>query len=147
MICLREVNDGRVRRRNGMCIVSGCLAGATVADYGCPAEAACYRGVSGGACFRSCDPKDAATCRGQSNDRLGDYECRPYQLLKTGGRALSDQPICDLGENLGCGTLCASLASVSSTAFACRSLVDGKPLAEDSKAGLCLDQSAAGPLP
>ena len=152
MYCLRERGTGSaIRWRNGYCAIFGCEFGASVAAFACPAGSSCNRAFVGpnGVCQRSCTLGDAGSCRGYGHDQLGDYECYAWNRLMSGGQAIAQTPVCDTP--LGCDVLqdnCNALGDgTNSSAMGCRDHQNLTLSDPRDPAGLCLDNSAAGPIP
>jgi hypothetical protein len=99
--------------------------------------------------MKACDPKNAATCRGNPNDRSGDYECRAWNNF-----GLSAGPICEFGSNVPCDIFpassdCASVGlSPNDTQMTCRAPSTQQPAASaNDPAGFCYDNTPSGPPP
>jgi hypothetical protein len=140
-----------VRHRSGYCAVEGCAFAATLPQRACPSGAVCNLHLPYGLCQRGCSLTDAKQCRGTSGDKLGDYECRAWNRVKTAaGVPLAASPVCDFGFRVPCelmkgaGLTCAALGEAGNpTKMACRDLA-GKVLANAADpAGLCLDQTTS----
>lgn len=140
--------------RNGYCTIEGCSF-PSLSAYACPAGSTCNGLYPAGWCQRSCDPREAADCRGVPADRYGDYECRAWNRVELiSGRPLTDGPVCDFGLRSSCATIaelgldCAQLGLPGNpTAMVCRAL-DGKVTTDPAAAtGYCFDATASGPPP
>jgi len=151
--CSRRCQDGScssgpclVHYRNGYCSVVGCASGT---DWKCPAGSVCNMLYPGGQCQRTCAPSQAAGCRGNVGDLLGDYECRAWHNLSLAatGLPVAPEPVCDLGPVLPCDPSldCSDLGLPGNpTQMSCRDL-QGKVLADKhDPMGLCLDNTASG---
>lgn len=135
--------------RNGYCTIDGC-AFSSLEAYQCPAGSGCSRLYPGGACLKECTLADATSCRGHAADRLGDYECRAWNNISVGGRAVTPSPVCDFGDSVACHTFknlgCDAFGDGISnpTKMSCRDLT-GKELPDPrDPLGLCLDDTASG---
>jgi hypothetical protein len=110
--CLFEFTaPGAIRPsfRNGYCAIAACSFAATLPTQACPSGSACNHLFSGGLCQKTCTLANAASCRNNPNDALGDYECRDYSNLvsPSTGRPVAAAPTCDWGSNMDCNTAAA----------------------------------------
>jgi len=124
----------------------------TLTSRACPTGSSCNTLYLGGMCQKTCDQTVASTCRGNTLDKKGDYECIAWNNL-----SISTAPVCDFGMNLACsflqttsGTLsCANLgtdktAATNPTNMTCRK-PDGTVLTNKwDPAGYCYDNTASG---
>jgi hypothetical protein len=141
--------------RGGYCTTWGCSVENSWADKKCPTGSLCNLRYLAGFCQLSCDLTKAETCRGNPNDRYGDYECRAFQNL-----GYTTGPVCDFGtwarcNNFGTGLDCSFFGTDTDpktqqtiegnpTNMACRGL-DGQVLADKaSPIGYCLDDTGSG---
>lgn len=138
-----------VHARNGYCVVEDC-AFPSLPAFGCPTGSSCNRLFPRGLCQRSCDLTDATSCRGNALDKLGDYECRAWNNISTGGYSVSDGPVCDFGDRVRCNSFNALGCDAfglqpNPTDMSCRDLSGTKLADPRSPFGLCLDNTASGP--
>jgi MYXO-CTERM domain-containing protein len=144
-----------VHARNGYCMVSGCAFATALAfsEFGCPTGSDCNIVYSGGLCQKTCTLALASDCRGNSGDKLGDYECRAWNNLSIGGVAISKGPVCDFGDSIRCNIFgtstldCSYLGEQPSnpTNMSCRSMDNTKLTNPKDPQGWCLDDTASGP--
>jgi MYXO-CTERM domain-containing protein len=144
-----------VHARNGYCMVRGCGFATALAfsEFACPTGSDCNIVYSGGLCQKSCTLATASDCRGNSGDKLGDYECRAWNNLAIGGAAISKGPVCDFGDSIRCtifgtSTLdCSYLGTQPSngTNMSCRKMDNTKLTNPKDPQGWCLDDTASGP--
>jgi len=144
--------------RNGYCTIIGCLFGSTLTTVACTTGSTCnslYIGA-GGLCQKSCTLADAASCRGNSADYFGDYECRGWNNFK-----LASTPVCEVGPlvPLNCkwygdnGIDCSKIGdSTNSTKMACKGLDNVDKSNKADPTGYCFDSTTSGsqirnPLP
>lgn len=137
--------------RNGYCSISGCRFSKTLTSKKCPTDSYCNSGYISSYCQSKCDMSKASSCRGNSKDVFGDYECR-YNL-GTGLPAL-----CDFGFGLPCKILkpyssqnldCSLFAKdkTNATKMSCRDLKNVATKDKYDVMGFCLDNTASGPVP
>ena len=143
-----------VRNRNGYCTIQYCSYATTLTHAACPSGSYCNHWYNAGMCQKTCDLKQKSTCRGHNGDKLGDYECRSWDklYLSATGKKIAMGPVCDLGHLLSCGlfsgtSLTCSIVGLSgnSTNMTCRDLKNSK-LSKHTPTGLCLDDTASGPV-
>lgn len=138
-----------VHARNGYCMLYGCgwATASAYKEFACPSGGTCDTLFgSWGSCWKACDPKDAATCRGNANDKWGDYECRSWNML--GGGAYTATPICEFGDRLPCDALVAYQLDCASVALTCYDPKTAQPSTNvTDPAGYCMDDTASGPVP
>jgi hypothetical protein len=137
--------------RNGYCTIEGCAHGDSLAIRACPAGSRCNHLYTPSMCQKSCRMAVADDCRGQANDRYGDYECRSYANLffNIDGSPFTSGPVCDFGLFANCERFpsCSALGETGNpTYMKCRGL-DGTLKANWSPAAFCFDNTASGPLP
>ena len=146
--------------RNGYCYIPFCAADSLKAVYGCPAGSVCNRLYTGGLCLKACklgagaDADAADLCRGNPNDKAGDYECHNFKNLGNGELTLADGPSCDFADTFTCaffdfpnnnGLSCAILGDANNTTkMGCRT-IDGKPTTQYDPKGFCFDDTTSGP--
>lgn len=145
-----------VHARNGYCVIDGCQF-ATATDYkefACPTGSVCNRLYGGGMCMKQCTLNDASSCRGNTNDVFGDYECRSWDRIQDlGGTGFTSAPVCDFGDNLPCDFFgssytCADVGdATNSTNMRCQLLTGVDAATPDDVAGFCLDDTASGGQP
>jgi hypothetical protein len=150
MTCSRQQTvGGSVVNRNGYCFAIGC-AFSLLTSASCPAGSTCNLLYYGGACQRNCALSTAGDCRGYALDKLGDYECYDWSNFTLGsGTPIAAGPVC--GETINCDFLtngCAALGlSPNSTNMTCRNPATNLATSNPADpAGLCLDNTASGPL-
>jgi hypothetical protein len=157
MRCEREfVRSGVTHSRNGYCTIDGCSF-SSLSSAQCPTGSTCNRGYLSGVCQRSCTLGSATSCRGNNNDRFGDYECRDWSNLTLGGTPLSAGPVCDFGDGLSCNeaasvdptNVCALVGdTTNSTNMRCRDALTGADLSQSGgqfpATGFCFDDTASG---
>ena len=153
--CMREeassTNAIGVSNRNGYCSISYCSFAKTITDFACDSGSACNGLYYGGVCFKKCDLKKAADCRGNANDKGGDYECYGWNNLSVGSNPVSSSALCQSAASITCDFLgtsmdCSALGLQSNpTKMSCRDRDTG--VAKSSKSdptGVCLDDTASG---
>lgn len=146
--------------RNGYCTVEGCAFAATLTSAACPTGSTCNILYGGGMCQKTCSLSVASGCRGQTNDLLGDYECRSWDNLTLGGKQIAAAPVCDFGPRVDCAIFGASSTldctdlgdATNSTKMTCRGLDNSARSNAHDPTGFCLDDTASGtqlrsPLP
>jgi len=140
-------------RRNGYCTVEGCTFSATLTSAACDLGSTCNKLYAGGLCQKKCTLKAATDCRGLTGDYLGDYECRAWNRHHYQGVTLAATPVCDFGPTVPCdwvkgfGQDCGQLADQGNpTNMSCRDLKGNTLVDKYSAAGLCLDNTASGPV-
>jgi len=138
--------------RNGYCTIRGCTFAASLPHRACPAGSACNKLFSGGLCQKTCSLTSASTCRNNTLDKLGDYECRAWNNLSISGIPLASTSTCDFGTQMSCTFLQASLLNCSNvgtvlntTQMNCRNLKN-QVLSTYNALGFCLDNTASGPV-
>jgi hypothetical protein len=141
-----------VYSRNGYCTSTACAYAASIPAANCDGTAVCSLAYPSGRCLKTCDQTKPGTCRGNSNDKLGDYECRAWNNLYAGSVKLAPSPVCEWGSFVPCTTFqaakltCAAVGPIpNTTAMACRNPDTGAPLADYDPSGACLDDTASGP--
>lgn len=140
-----------IHSRNGYCYVRSC-AFTSLTEFQCPTGSSCSILYSGGICFKDCTMNDAASCRGNANDKLGDYECRSWNNISIGGVGVTAGPVCEWGDTLACNTFsnldCPSFGEgqQNPTNMVCRDLKDAKLTDAKDPLGFCLDDTASGPV-
>jgi hypothetical protein len=106
--CLFEFTQAgeRTSFRNGYCTVPTCAFASTIPGQACPAGSHCNVLFSGGLCQKSCDMTDPTGCRGNKDDKFGDYECRNYSTLVNPDtqQPITAGPVCDWGTDMDCNT-------------------------------------------
>ena len=139
-----------VDNRNGYCVISGCVFGASLPTAACPSGSTCNILYTGGLCQRTCSLTNLTGCRGEAADRFGDYECRAWNNLNIGGTPLASAPVCDFGTGMTCDFLQASSLQCSSvgltpntTNMACRTLANSVTMDPYDPTGFCLDNTAS----
>ena len=157
--CLSESTSSTsigVSNPNGYCTVPYCKYSATLTDYACPTGSTCHQLYYGGLCFKTCTLTDAKTCRGNTGDKGGDYECYAWDnLYSSSSKKVTEKPVCmstanwsctSLGTKLDCSAL--GIAKTNTTKMACRDRTTGVQLSSkaDPK-GVCMDNTASGPFP
>ena len=153
--CLREEASSTsaigVSNRNGYCTISYCSFSKTLPDFACDTGSACHGLYYGGLCFKKCDLKKAADCRGNAKDKGGDYECYGWNNLSIGGNPITSSALCQSAASITCDFLgtsmdCSALGLQSNpTKMSCRDRYTG--VAKSSKSdptGVCLDDTASG---
>lgn len=143
------------RNRNGYCAIPGCVAGKTLTIRACPAGSNCHKLYRGGICMKSCNLTQAASCRANPGDKLGDYECRDWSNLVLGKTQISKGPVCEFGPGMACdafgsaaGLSCATVGMAKNpTNMTCRNLYNQILPNNKDPRGLCLDNTASGPAP
>ncbi len=142
----------RVLYRSGYCATLGCTFAKTLNEATCDGGSACDILHPGGACLKTCDLKQASTCRGHKNDELGDYECRAWNHLSVGGVTIASKPVCEAGYGMPCDLLAGSGFGCSSvglqgnpTKMSCRDDEGAALTNKYDPAGLCLDDTVSGP--
>ena len=126
----------------------------TLTQAACPAGSECNRIFTTGLCQKSCDLTKASTCRGQSADKLGDYECRDWSKVVVAGLGLaSSGPLCDMGPYVPCSSAglgstipsCSFLGNKGNTTqMSCRD-TSGTVLSNIYHPnGYCLDNTSSG---
>ena len=151
---LQEVAGGITIARNGYCVKSGCTFAKTLKSAACPAGSGCNRAYYGGLCQKKCTLKDKTSCRGKSQDFLGDYECYAWDTITLGGSlTISDMPLCDLATLTPCdinkadGLECKDFGdATNSTKMSCRGLDNKVKANKFDPKGFCLDDTASGPI-
>ena len=117
-------------------------------------------------CQKKCTVADAASCRGNAADLLGDYECRDFSNIQFASAPAPVAPsaTCDFGTSMSCDIFsgssldCTSFGDMSNTAapnptnMTCRGLDNQTKTNKFDVNGYCLDDTAAGaqqrnPLP
>jgi len=143
----------KIRYRNGYCVKRGCVHSKTLTKQACDTGSVCnimYYG--GGLCMKSCTLANAKSCRNNTGDYYGDYECRQWNNLQIGGTAVTSGPVCDFG-GMECDTFgtsstlsCASVGDASnSTKMQCTDPYTGKAKAtKTDPTGWCLDNTSCG---
>ena len=152
MFCLQQqATLGAPQYRNGYCTVSGCTFAKSLSIRACGTGSSCFSYTYGGICFKTCDLKNASSCRGQAKDKHGDYECRAWNNLTMGGVLISKTPICEPGHRVPCDLFsgakldCSVLGlSGNPTKMSCRDPKSGKVLTKFDSSGYCLDATASG---
>jgi hypothetical protein len=139
-----------VHARNGYCYIANC-AFPTLPQFACPSGSSCNQLFSGGLCQKSCTLGSAASCRGVAVDKLGDYECRSWNNIAIGGTSVSPTPVCDFGDTVTCDTFtflgCDVFGDLSNTTnFRCRNTQNQVLTNPKDPSGLCLDDTASGPV-
>lgn len=150
--CHQEVKqqDGTTLYRNGYCTIRFCSFSSQLPTFACPADSSCHHLFYGGLCHRTCDPAAAETCRGNSSDLGGDYECYSWDRLRIGDRAVTDRPVCEAARSRRCDSLgqtvdCTNLGLQNNpTHMRCRDPHTGIPLPLTDHRGVCLDDTASG---
>lgn len=153
MRCELERTTGSwVHARNGYChTMVGCVFGSTLQQFACPSGSLCNKRYPGGLCFKSCSLSNAATCRGHSADKYGDYECRDWNIKKYSWLATTSGPVCEWGDAVPCNLFpmvlqCPNWGDTgNTTAMECRLPSGIKTTQPYDPAGLCLDNTASGP--
>jgi hypothetical protein len=143
-----------VQSRNGYCIVLGCAfaTATTYSEFSCPSGSDCNKLYGGGICQKTCTLATAASCRGHSGDKFGDYECRAWSNLSISGVAIAKGPVCDFGPLVSCSFMpstldCSSLGDkTNSTNMTCRKMNNTKTTNSHDPEGWCLDDTASGPV-
>ena len=152
--------------RNGYCTIIGCAFASTLPIRGCDTNSVCNTWYTSGMCQRKCDLNNAATCRGNPYDLLGDYECRAFDNIQFSGSAgpIAPSPTCDFGTAMNCSVFansalnCTSFGDQSNTAnpnptnMGCRGLNNQTKANQYDVTGWCLDDTPSGtqirsPLP
>lgn len=139
-----------VHARHGYCVIDGC-AFASLTAYACPAGSSCNRLEPQGICQRTCELSNASSCRGNPQDKLGDYECRAWNNVEVGGLPVGDVPLCDFADAMRCnsypsvGCDVVGVSPANSTDMSCRDASGQKLSDPKSPLGLCLDDTASGP--
>ena len=144
----------RLRWRNGHCGISNCLFANTLTQAACPTGSVCNKIFTTGLCQKSCDMTKASSCRGQSADKLGDYECRNWsKVVVSGVGQATSGPVCDMGPFVPCSAAgigstiptCSFLGnSANSTKMSCRD-TSGAVLSNIyHPQGFCLDNTSSG---
>jgi hypothetical protein len=159
-VCFSERTSGsQTRYRNGYCVIPGC-AHSGLSFSACPSGSACNTLYTAGACQKTCDPTQANTCRGNSADRFGDYECYRWDNITFFGTQVAANPVCDWGL-LTCafadqffgtpaGVGCTVLGLVQGNPptnpsnMRCRNINTGADTTPSDSAGYCLDDTASG---
>jgi hypothetical protein len=154
MRCDRERSTvGEIHARGGYCTLEGCAFAKGMPQRSCPSGSVCQRLFPGGLCFKSCKLETASDCRGNPNDKHGDYDCYAWNNLSAGGAMIADAPTCEPADSYPCnffGTSpldCSYLGTTpgNPTGMSCRNRKTGAVLPQSSPAGLCLDTTASGP--
>ena len=149
--------------RNGYCTVPACAFSSTLTHAKCPTGSVCNWLYSSGYCQKTCDLTKKGTCRGQKNDKMGDYECRNWTtlVLSSTGKKIADNPVCDFGPVFPCSAFkppsgststlsCAYLGTWSGTTktnttnMACRDMKNTKLTNKYDPKGWCFDDTASG---
>ncbi len=141
-----------VRNRNGYCATLSCTFANSLTMAACDSGSICNSLYSGGVCQKKCTMASAATCRGKAADYFGDYECRGWNNLSIGGKAISSGPVCDFGPSMPCTMLQSSTLSCSSvgsgatnpTNMSCRNIKNKKLANKYHVNGFCYDDTASG---
>jgi len=152
--------------RNGYCTITGCSFASTLTIRACDADSVCNTWYTSGMCQKKCTLADAASCRGNAQDLLGDYECRAFDNIQFSGAAgpIAPSPTCDFGTAMGCSVFanssldCTSFGDQSNTTtpnptkMSCRGLDNSAKSNKFDTNGWCLDDTASGtqqrsPLP
>lgn len=143
-----------VHARNGYCVIEGCsFASSAYSLKLCVAGSTCQHFFPGGRCFKTCDLKSSADCRGNPLDKHGDYECYDWSNLTiSGGYPVAEGPTCEPADSYPCslfqgsGIDCSALGLQpnNTTQMTCRDRVSGAVLPQHSPAGLCLDTTSSG---
>ena len=141
----------RTRYRNGYCTISGCTFAKTLTQFACDSGSVCGHNYWGGACLKTCDLNKAAACRGNKLDRLGDYECRAWDRITSGGSPHTAKPVCESGQAMSCDLLKGLNLDCSAgglkgnpTHMSCRDLKNNKLTNKLDPRGLCLDDTSSG---
>lgn len=145
---------GQLHARNGYCTLEGCAFAASLPERACPSGSVCNRLFPGGLCFKACKLETASDCRGNANDKHGDYDCYAWNNLAAGNVMIADAPTCEPADTYPCDFFaqtkldCSYLGSYpgNSTQMACRDRTTGslKP-SPTSPDGFCLDTTSSGP--
>jgi len=146
-----------VLNRNGYCTISGCVFANTLTIRTCPPGSNCNYFYGSGLCQKTCKLDAAASCRGNSPDLFGDYECRAYNNLLFDGGKFMQEPVCDFGPLLSCvsmknlGKDCSALGdksnkdSLNPTNMSCRDLLTGQETSDKfDPNGFCFDTTHSG---
>jgi hypothetical protein len=135
-----------VRNRNGYCTIAGCKFASSLTTAACPSGSTCNELYSAGLCQKNCTLSDATSCRNNTADLYGDYECRAWDSL-----GVTTGPVCDFGPSVGCDFLsnstydCTSLGdSSNSTQMECRGLDGQSKTNKYDSLGYCLDTTSSG---
>jgi hypothetical protein len=155
MRCDRErTTSGLLHARGGYCTLEGCAFAASLPQRACPSGSVCNRLFPGGRCFKACKLETASDCRGNPNDKHGDYDCYAWNNLAAGTVMIADAPTCEPADTYPCDFFaqtkldCSYLGNYpgNSTQMACRDRATGavKP-APTSPDGFCLDTTSSGP--
>ena len=105
--------------------------------------------------MKSCDLGDASTCRGNPDDKFGDYECRGWDQLFFGGTPVAGTSVCEGGNIVGCdffggiqGLGCASIGEGpdNMTNMSCRDMENQPTSNPEDPAGFCFDDTSSAPL-
>jgi len=147
----------RVRRRNGYCVIKGCIFGKSLPHRACPAGALCSYRYQEGYCLKTCNLSQASQCRGHVGDLLGDYDCYNWNNVNINYGKVTTGPVCDFSYTIPCSLFtgvttmgCFSLGITgtqagNTTNMACRNrynIILGNKV--DPK-GMCLDITPSGP--
>jgi hypothetical protein len=145
--------------RNGYCTKIGCKHAATLTEAKCDTGSYCNQQFYGGYCQKTCDLTKKDTCRNNTSDYLGDYECRQWNnlILTSTGKAVTTGPVCDFGFVMGCNAFGSSSTlscyflgtdktgkTAGTTNMVCRDLSNNKLSNQKDPMGLCLDDTASG---
>lgn len=138
--------------RNGYCTVEGCAFSATLTDRACPPGSTCNgRRFPGGRCYKNC--VQMTNCRGDSNDRYGDYECYIWTWPCCPGCPCAPPVTCEPAfPCAGFPSLISGESSIlddcamlgtSATDIACRDRATGELLSGNATNGVCLARDCA----
>jgi hypothetical protein len=158
--CNQETNDAEAIGSiytNGYCAVMNCSTffAANMSEFTCPAGSVCHNLYYGGVCFKSCTLDDPSSCRGQAQDKGGDYECYSYATWQAAtGVPAATAPVCmttafqDCAGWAGSSYDCSVYADTGNpTNMVCRDRFTGIPTTDKyDVTGVCLDDTASGPF-
>jgi len=146
-----------VRNRNGYCTTQGCTFASTLTGKKCDSGSICNNAYSGGFCQLKCTMATASTCRGNSKDYWGDYECLGWDTP-----GWTTAPVCDIGTGFSCDVFASSNAggidagtpkydcgtffgdSTNSTNMGCRTLDGVETTDKWDPNGFCYDDTGSG---
>jgi len=155
-VCMKEQRSASgaigTHYRNGYCTIPFCSFANQLTGYLCPTESVCHWGFYGGLCFKTCKLDASPTCRGNSGDSGGDYECYAWNRWQFGsGAKVTAEPVCMSAavqkcDSLPTGYTCSSLGDdTNSTKMSCADRTTGLSKASSTDpTGVCLDKTASG---
>ncbi len=155
-VCMKERRNASgaigVHNSNGYCVIPYCSFSNALTSYACPTESVCHWGYYGGMCFKTCKLDTASSCRGNSEDSGGDYECYAWNRWQFGsGAKVTAEPVCMSAATQTCDSLptgydCSTLGDdTNSTKMECADRATGQSKSNKADpSGVCLDNTASG---